>query len=124
MATLYSVIARPGVFGKLLLESPSLYISDGRLFKDSQRVSRWLAKVYTGVGTNEEGQKDCRPGNRRHEAVQDVLRLQKLLPAAGMNRKRLRVVIDECGRHDEAAWARRFPVALEFLFGRTREAHR
>ncbi|HKY05927.1 MAG TPA: alpha/beta hydrolase-fold protein [Blastocatellia bacterium] len=118
VASLYAVIARPGVFGRLLLESPSLYISDGQLIKDAARTRRWPSRVYIGVGTNESGQVECKPDEINREAVADVLRLKRVLQAAGLNDRRLRVNVEECGRHDEAAWARRFPYALEFLFGR------
>jgi predicted alpha/beta superfamily hydrolase len=79
VAALYTVLAKPGVFGNLLLESPSLYISDGQLLRDSQQTKRWPAKVYVGIGTNEGGRNDCKPGDWNREAVQDVLKLKKIL---------------------------------------------
>jgi hypothetical protein len=36
---------------------------------------------------------------------------------AGLDEKRLRLVIEDGGTHHESAWARRFPEALAFLFG-------
>jgi hypothetical protein len=36
---------------------------------------------------------------------------------AGLDDRRLQLVIEEGGTHQESAWARRFPVALLFLFG-------
>ncbi len=35
---------------------------------------------------------------------------------AGLDEQRLKVRIDEGATHNEAAWAARFPEALEFLF--------
>jgi len=117
VAALYAAIARPGVFGRLLLESPSLYISEGRLLEDCRRNDRWPYRVHVGVGTNEEGHQECDPGDLSGEAVQDVLKLRSILEDAGLGENRLLVKIEECARHDEAAWARRFPGALEFLYG-------
>ncbi len=117
VASLYVVMARPGVFGRLLMESPSLYISDGQLIKDSARTRHWPSRIYIGVGTNEGGQEDCKPNEINREAVDDVLKLKQALQTAGVGEKRLKVVVEDCARHDEAAWARRFPYALEFLFG-------
>jgi hypothetical protein len=34
-----------------------------------------------------------------------------------LSEKRLRLVIREGAAHNEAAWAERFPEALQFLFG-------
>lgn len=118
VAALYAVLAKPGHFGRLLMESPSLYISEGQLIKDSEQAQKWPSRVYIGVGTNEGGRSDCKPGDWSNEAVQDVLKLEKALKAAGLGKERLKVVVDECAVHNEAAWAKRFPDALEFLFGR------
>jgi hypothetical protein len=49
--------------------------------------------------------------------VQDVLKLQRGLEAAGLGAKRLKIVIEECAVHNEAAWAKRLPEALKFLYG-------
>jgi predicted alpha/beta superfamily hydrolase len=118
VAALYTVITKPGVFGRLLLESPSLYISDARLIKDSEKVEAWSEKIYIGIGTNEGGRAQCQPGDLNREAVQDVLRLEKVFKNAGLDNRRLKTVVEDCAVHDEAAWAKRFPSAVEFLFGK------
>jgi predicted alpha/beta superfamily hydrolase len=116
VAALYAVITKPGVFGRLLLESPSLYIAEARLIKDGEKVEKWPEKIYIGVGTNEEGSAECKPGDVNREAVQDVLRLKKIIERAGFDARHLKTVVEDCAGHDEAAWARRFPDAAEFLF--------
>ena len=118
LIALYTVVNRPGAFGYLLLESPSLYVSDGRLIEACRNARRWPRKVYVGVGTNEGGRADCRPGDLNQEAVQDVLKLRRKLEAAGLGRGRLKIVVDECAVHNEDAWASRLPAALRFLYGR------
>lgn len=118
LIALYTVVNRPGAFGYLLLESPSLYVSDGRLVEASRGVRRWPRKVYVGVGTNEGGRADCRPDDLNQEAVRDVLKLKRVLEAAGLGRGRLKIVVDECAVHREDAWASRLPAALRFLYGR------
>jgi hypothetical protein len=45
-----------------------------------------------------------------------VRELASVLRAAGLDEKRLRVRIEEGATHSEAAWAARFPEALEFLY--------
>jgi hypothetical protein len=51
------------------------------------------------------------------ETVANVRRLERILRDAGLGARRLRVTIEEGGTHSEAAWARRLPDALRFLFG-------
>jgi predicted alpha/beta superfamily hydrolase len=112
VAALYTVMRRPGVFGRLLLESPSLYISNDRLLKECDAVRQWPGRVYAGMGTRETGDPT---GDR--EAVALVERFRASLAKAGLDEKRLLTVIDEGATHREDAWARRLPRVLEFLYG-------
>jgi predicted alpha/beta superfamily hydrolase len=110
--SLYTVMARPGVFGRLLLESPSLFVTNRRLIKDSHRVKLWPERIYLGVGTQEAGS-----DQRKNQAVvNDVKRLEEVLRHAGLGPDRLLVEIEQGARHSEGDWARRFPRALQFLF--------
>ena len=54
---LYTAMTRPGVFGRLLLESPSLFIARQKLLEDSLQVARWPRKVLLGMGTDETGRR-------------------------------------------------------------------
>lgn len=112
LIALYTVVARPGVFGKLLLESPSLFVSNRQLLKDSRAVANWPQRIFLGVGTQESGQPE-----RDQRIVDDVRSLAHTLHLAGLREKRLRMEIQEGATHCEAAWADRFPRAATFLFG-------
>lgn len=112
--SLYTVMNRPGIFGGLLLESPSLSISHRQLLKYSRGFRQWPARVYLGVGTRETGRRD-----RDEQVVDDVRELGHLLRRAGLGDDRLLVKIDEGATHSEAEWAKRFPEALTFLYGGT-----
>jgi hypothetical protein len=46
-----------------------------------------------------------------------VRELANILQRAGLDDKRLRLVIEEGAAHTESSWARRFPNALQFLYG-------
>ena len=50
--------------------------------------------------------------------MEDVRTLERSLRRAGLDDSRLRVRIDEGASHNEGEWAKRFPDALSFLFGR------
>jgi predicted alpha/beta superfamily hydrolase len=115
VAALLAVLDRPGVFGRLLIESPSLYVGDGYLLRKARRAPRWPSRVYLGVGTRETSRPEV-----NLETVDNVRRLESILRDRGLGRKRLAVVVSEGGTHSEEAWAARLPEALRFLFGRAR----
>jgi predicted alpha/beta superfamily hydrolase len=113
LITHYTAMATPGVFGRLLIESPSLYISNRQILRDSRRFREWPARVFLGVGGKETDRED-----RNFEIVDDVRELAEILRRSGLTEQRLRVKIDEVAGHNEGAWAARFPEALSFLFGK------
>jgi predicted alpha/beta superfamily hydrolase len=113
LIALYTVVARPGIFGRLLLESPSLFVSNRQLLKDSRAVSSWPQRIFLGVGTQESGQRE-----RDQRIVDDVRSLAHTLHLAGLREKRLLVEVQEGATHCEAAWAERFPRAASFLFAK------
>jgi predicted alpha/beta superfamily hydrolase len=113
LIALYTVMKRPGVFGQLLLESPSLFVSSRKILKQSWYVQRWPARIFLAVGTREAGRED-----KDWQVVQDVRELERSLRGAGLDESRLLVKIDEGATHNEREWAKRFPDALTFLFGK------
>jgi predicted alpha/beta superfamily hydrolase len=113
LISLYTVIERPGVFGRLLLESPSLFIAYRRILKFSRLVRQWPARIFLAIGTREAGRED-----KDRQVVEDVRELERSLRRAGLDERRLLVRIDEGATHSEAEWAKRFPDALGFLFGK------
>jgi predicted alpha/beta superfamily hydrolase len=112
LIALYTASVRPGVIGRLLLESPSLWASNRQSIRESRHVVRWPERVYLGTGTAEVGRKD-----RDQSVVDDVRELAGIMRRSGLGDDRLRLTVEEGGTHHESAWARRFPGALEFMFG-------
>lgn len=113
LISLYTAIDRPGIFGRLLLESPSLFVSNRRILKYSRYFRQWPEKIAIGVGTREAGRED-----KDRQVVEDVRELQRLLQHARLGHDRLRVRIDVGAGHNEAEWGKRFPEALSFLFAK------
>jgi enterochelin esterase-like enzyme len=105
----YAALSHPGVFGRLLLESPSVGAGNGVMLERARTFTKWPARIDIGVGTL-EGR-----GGRGSSAVQT---LTDILKSAGLTDARLRVVAQEGAGHNEAAWASRFPGAIAFLFRR------
>jgi predicted alpha/beta superfamily hydrolase len=111
LISLYTVMDRPGTFSRLLLESPSLFISNRRILKYSHYFREWPDKIVIGVGTREAGRED-----KDRQVVEDVRELQRIMQHAGLGDERLRVRIDVDAAHNEREWGKRFPEALSFLF--------
>lgn len=112
LIALYTAMVRPGVVGKLLIESPSLWVSNRQIIKDSRAVRVWPERIFLAAGTAEAGSAE-----KSRSVVDNVRELGAIVRRAVLSEKRLRVVIKEGASHNEAAWAERFPEALEFLFG-------
>ncbi len=111
LIALYTAIMRPEKIGRLLIESPSLWVSNRQIIKQSRSVRIWPDRIFLGVGTNEASNAD-----KSRSVVDDVRELAAILRRAVLSEKRLRVVIQEGATHSESAWAARFPEALSFLF--------
>jgi predicted alpha/beta superfamily hydrolase len=112
LIALYTAIARPGVIGRLLLESPSLWASNRQAIKQSRVVRIWPEKIFLAAGTAEAGNAE-----RSRTVVDDVRELAAIMRRAVLSENRLRMVIKDNAGHTESAWAERFPEALQFLFG-------
>jgi predicted alpha/beta superfamily hydrolase len=111
LITLYTQLAAPGVFGRLLIESPSLFVANRKMLDECRRFRNWPPRVYLGMGTREVGNAE-----KDERIVGDVRELEAILREAGLNEQRLEVRVEEGAPHSESAWAARFPEALEFLF--------
>ena len=111
VAALYTVMSRPGVFGKLLLESTPLWIGpDRQLLKDAREARKWPLTVYIGVGTKEAPDEAI-----NNEGRQGVETLRAIIREKSP-RTSLKVVVEEGGKHEPSAWRGRLPSALQFLF--------
>lgn len=112
LISLYTAASHPGWFGRLLLESPSLWASNRQMIKESRAVKQWPERIFLATGTAEAGRED-----RDRSMVDDVRELAAIFRRAGLNDRRIKLAVEEGATHHESAWARRFPDALAFLFG-------
>lgn len=111
LIALYTVAVSPGIVGRLLLESPSLWAASRQIIWQSRTVRRWPERIFLATGSAEAGRED-----RDRSMVDDVQELAAILRRSGLDERRLRLVVDRGAPHHESAWARRFPEALSFLF--------
>lgn len=112
LITLYTQLAAPGVFGRLLIESPSLWVANRKILEECRKFRDWPYRIYVGMGTREVGNTA-----KDEKVMNDVRELERILQSAKLGTARLKVVVEEGATHNEAAWGARFEKAAEFLFG-------
>jgi predicted alpha/beta superfamily hydrolase len=112
VVSLATVLQHPNVFGKLLLESPSLWVGENKLLADVEKAKVLPYQIYLGVGTKETGDEASDA-----TMVKNVTDLEQILRSKGLGPTRLKVVVEEGAQHKESAWAKRLPDALVFLYG-------
>jgi predicted alpha/beta superfamily hydrolase len=112
LISLYTAAVRPGTFGRLLLESPSLWASNRQMIRQSRTIKRWPQRIFLATGTAEAGRPD-----RDQSMVDDVRELAAIFRRAGIGDAHLKLFIEQGASHHESAWAGRFPEALTFLYG-------
>ena len=112
LIALFTARVAPGMVGRLLVESPSLYMANRQMLREARNFREWPERIFVGVGTQETGRAE-----KDRAIVDDVRALERILGRTGLGEGRLRVRIEEGASHNEGAWAGRFGEALRFLFG-------
>jgi predicted alpha/beta superfamily hydrolase len=115
VATLYALMARPNAFGYGLIESPTMWIGMGQLVRDTSPFIAMPRKVFFGFGGKEA---DPMIVGKMIGLIRQVV---SNLTAAGYDDSNVRFTIDPDALHTEAAWEKRLPEALTFLFGDWKE---
>ncbi|RZA37299.1 MAG: alpha/beta hydrolase [Lysobacteraceae bacterium] len=112
VASLYALLAKPSTFGYGLLESPVLWIGMGQLVRDTNPLVAMPRKVFVGFGGKETSDPAI-----NDKMVGLIRQVEANFYAAGYDDSNFRVVVDPDALHTEAAWEKRLPGALTFLFG-------
>ena len=99
----------PNVFGKLAVVSPSFWWDSHLMLRRVKDLpGKKALKIWLDIGTKESS-----------DAVQDTTDVRDALMAKGWELGTdLAYFEDKGAKHNEVAWARRFPMMLSFLFGR------
>jgi predicted alpha/beta superfamily hydrolase len=101
----YGLLARPDVFGRIGVLSPSYWFSDAVYAETGRFAPPADTRVVLYAGDDEGDQ-----------MVEDMQRMQALL-ALRLAEGHLRVHVAEGAEHNEAAWRAEFPATVRFLFG-------
>ena len=117
VATLYALLAKPGTFGYGLIESPSLQVGMDQLVRDTSPLVALPVKVFMAFGGREADDPVI-----SEKLIGLVRQVESNFRAAGYDQSNFRLVVDPEALHTEAAWAKRLPGALTFLFGEWKPA--
>lgn len=112
VATLYALLTKPNTFGYGLIESPTLWVGMGQLVRDTSPLVAMPQKVFVGFGGKESSEPEY-----NDKMVGLIRQVETSFRAAGYDDTNFRFVVDPEAEHTEAAWEKRLPGALAFLFG-------
>ena len=112
VAALYALLAKPGRFGYGLVESPTLWIGMGQLVRDTDPLVAMPVRVYFGFGGREAEDPVIAA-----KMIGLIRLVEAHFQAAGYDATSFRLIVDPEAAHNEDAWAKRLPDALEFLYG-------
>ncbi len=112
VATLYALLAKPGTFGYGLIESPSMQVGMGQLVRDTNPLVALPVKVFVAFGGKEASDPVISA-----KMIGLVRQIESNFRTAGYDDSNFRMVVDPDAMHTEAAWEKRLPGALTFLFG-------
>lgn len=113
VSALYTVIAKPGYFGMLMLQSTPLWIGQHyELLEDAKKPIQWPRKVYIGSGTNETDEEAFNnEGKKNQELLVSIIKKQS--PDT-----KIKLIREEGAQHGPDAWRGRLGAALNFLFSK------
>lgn len=112
----YAGSVRPDVFGKVGMLSASLWYPGMMEFirQDAPAAAGRDQRLYMSVGTRE--------GEGKETVQKEMPALNReafhVLASSGMGADRLRLDVEEGAYHEHSSFVRRFPEAVEWLFGR------
>jgi pullulanase len=108
LISLYAALAHPDTFGFVGAMSPSFWYAGFQMYDWVKARSAPPMRIYIDVGDNEVGESP----SGVEGFVRDTFAMGDVLRTRGHE---VRVVVGEGADHSEAAWARRFPAALEWF---------
>jgi predicted alpha/beta superfamily hydrolase len=107
LLSIYAALMFPHVFGRLMIFSPSLWISQRIYFDAIHFFEPFETRIYLYAGAKEGA-----------NMLPNMTKLQETLQNQGFGYSRVKInsTIDPLGQHSEKYWCRQFPIALKWLF--------
>jgi predicted alpha/beta superfamily hydrolase len=117
VASLWAFFERPEVFGAAMAFSPALLFAGGGMLDWIDRLGFHDGRLYVDVGFLEGSHRRRAKLNLRRAVPPYVRAVRRAARRLEGSVRSFRFVEDPEGRHDEGAWARRFPDAVRFALG-------
>ncbi len=107
LISIYAALMYPTVFSKMMIFSPSLWISSKIFFDAIGFSSPFHTKIYVYAG-----------GKEGSSMIPNVQRFKDAIAKRGLDASKIdfQLSIDPKGVHNEDRWGKEFPKALEWLF--------
>ncbi len=107
LISIYAGLMYPEILGRLMVFSPSLWVSDKIYFDSIEFFNPLETKVYVYAG-----------GKEGRYMIPSVERLKEAVERQGWspNRLQFKLSLDPKGEHTELRWGKEFPKAIEWLF--------
>lgn len=117
VASLWAFFERSDVFGAAMAFSPALLFAGGGMLDWIEKLGPRDGRLYVDVGFLEGGHRRRPKLNLRRAVPPYVRAVRRAARRLETSVSSFRFVEDPHGRHDEEAWARRFPEAVRFALG-------
>jgi predicted alpha/beta superfamily hydrolase len=116
-AALYLAIERPDLFDRMIIESPSLQVGNGRFLRDSASLTSVPHRIALGIGTDEVLQSQF-PNSAKFNAawVRMMHTLADNLRAAAYIAPEVQLTIAEGAHHTTGEFGKRFAAGLLFIY--------
>ena len=105
----YAIYQYPHVFSKAGILSPAYWFAPAVFDLTATRTLSTDAKIYFYAGGKED-----------ENMLPNLNRMTSLVRSQGLLPKNFSIRIDPAAQHNEAAWRKEFPQAVEWLFGTQR----
>lgn len=119
LISLYAFFRHPATFGFAGVMSPSLWFAGYKALEYVETAVFNPGRIYLDAGTREYGDvthESSRPRTQSRKYYASVRRLKRILVAKGYRPQRdLLHVEEKWASHNESAWERRLPLAIEFF---------
>jgi predicted alpha/beta superfamily hydrolase len=107
LISIYCGFIYPEIYGKMMIFSPSLWLTPKIYFHAINFFNPFQTKIYLYAG-----------GNEGSSMIPNVQRLKAALQRRGLDGSKIEfnLTIDPVGEHNEAQWGQEFPKAVQWLF--------
>lgn len=107
LLSMYAALMYPNIFGRLMIFSPSLWISRKIYFDAIHFFEPFETRIYL-YGGGQEGS----------EMIPNIEKLQETLKNQGFgySRVKIKASLNPTGKHTEECWGKEFPKALKWLY--------